>query len=424
MRPVPSPVCSLFTLCDGDFGSEYKKKKKKPGNLSFSRIELNIIQLRSTRGSNFDFEIFKKKISAVRADRTLFARLAVVAQSRSLDMRSVLDYELGPVPWSLATPDGGLVKTDKSCLLHLLESGTQPVEDVPPMAALILDGMAVLQTTRPTGDTFSHLADQVFRYATQGLISGGRVELVVDRCLPLSIKSSERERRAAAGMLRVKINQPDQRLPNWKKFLAVSDNKIALNHFFTQWTSPRYAKKLHNCRGNCCNVLTSTKGQTVSSMAVPELECHQEEADTCLFLHAQHADSSRSAVVIIRSPDTDVAVIGCSLAAQIPAQVLLHTGTKERRRYISLSSVAARLGNGVCQALPGLHAFTGCDSTDAFSGRGKKAAFLAGKVDAMQLLGQHFEVSDELVVLCEQFVACLYNKPDVDEINELRYQLF
>ena len=66
-------------------------------------------------------------------------------------------------------------------------------------------------------------------------------------------------------------------------------------------------------------VLTSTNGQTVSSMAVPELECHQEEADARLFLHAQHAASSRSAVVIIRSPDTDVAVIGCSLAAQIPA---------------------------------------------------------------------------------------------------------
>ena len=131
----------------------------------------------------------------------------------------------------------------------------------------------------------------------------------------------------------------------------------------------------------------------MSSMAVPELECHQEEADTRLFLHARHAASPRSAVVIIRSPDTDFAVIGCSLAAQIPAQVLLHTGTKERRRYISLSSVAARLGNGVCQALPGLHAFTGCDSTSAFSGRGKKAAFkmlLAGKVDAMQLLGQGF----------------------------------
>ena len=146
-------------------------------------------------------------------------------------------------------------------------------------------------------------------------------------------------------------------------------------------------------------------------MAVPELECHQEEADTRLFLHAQHAASSRSAVIIIRSPDTDVAVIGCSLAAQIPAQVLLHTGTKKRRRYISLSSVAARLGNGVCEALPGLHAFTGCDSTSAFSGRGKKAAFkmlLAGKVDAMQLLGQDFEVSDELVVLCEEFGACLY----------------
>ena len=51
-------------------------------------------------------------------------------------MRSVLHYELGPVPWSLATPDGGLVKTDKSCLLHLLESGTQPMEDVPPIGRI------------------------------------------------------------------------------------------------------------------------------------------------------------------------------------------------------------------------------------------------------------------------------------------------
>ena len=204
-----------------------------------SHLEICLFPVSKWTLSNFDqhedqtsISKFKKKNSAVRADgdRTLFARLAVVAQSRSLNMRSVLHCELGPVPWSLATPDGGLVKTDKSCLLHFLESGTQPVEDVPPMAALILDGMAVLQTTRPTGDTFSHLADQVFRYATQGLISGGRVDFVVDRYLPLSIKSSERERRAAAGMLRGKLNQPDQWLPNWKKFLAVSDNKIALNH--------------------------------------------------------------------------------------------------------------------------------------------------------------------------------------------------
>ena len=62
------------------------------------------------------------------------------------------------------------------------------MEDVPPMAALILDGMAVLQTTRPTGDTFSH---QVFRYATQGLISGGRVDFVVDRyCRSASSRQS------------------------------------------------------------------------------------------------------------------------------------------------------------------------------------------------------------------------------------------
>ena len=39
-----------------------------------------------------------------RADAALFARLAVLAQKRSLDMAQVLSYPLGPLPWSLANP--------------------------------------------------------------------------------------------------------------------------------------------------------------------------------------------------------------------------------------------------------------------------------------------------------------------------------
>ena len=41
----------------------------------------------------------------LRVDRTFFARLTIVAQTRSLDMRDVLCFELGPVHWSLATLD-------------------------------------------------------------------------------------------------------------------------------------------------------------------------------------------------------------------------------------------------------------------------------------------------------------------------------
>ena len=57
----------------------------------------------------------------VKADRDLFSRMIVVAQSCVLNLREVLSYELGPLLWSLATVDGCLVKTQKSKLLQLLE---------------------------------------------------------------------------------------------------------------------------------------------------------------------------------------------------------------------------------------------------------------------------------------------------------------
>ena len=49
----------------------------------------------------------------VRADRNLFTRLLIVAQTRSLNMRDVLCYELDPVPWSLASVDESLAKNCK-----------------------------------------------------------------------------------------------------------------------------------------------------------------------------------------------------------------------------------------------------------------------------------------------------------------------
>ena len=52
-----------------------------------------------------------KRAIVLKADKNLFARLAIVAQIRNLDMRNVLTYSLGPVPWALANPDGSLTKT-------------------------------------------------------------------------------------------------------------------------------------------------------------------------------------------------------------------------------------------------------------------------------------------------------------------------
>ena len=167
------------------------------------------------------------------------------------------------------------------------------------------------------------------------------------------------------------------------------------------------------CNGDKCSCLTSPDGLTGICTDVPAVSCHQEEADTRIFLHAHHAANNDSATVVIRSPDTDVAVIGCAMAGEIPAQLIWQTGTRHRRRFVNLTNIARSLGCETCKALPGMHAFTGCDSTSAFAGRGTKVAFdlITGAEQrrAMQLLGAEFTVSDELLSLCETFVCRMYS---------------
>ena len=60
------------------------------------------------------------KIISHQATTDLFAKISLVAQIRSLNMRVVFEFPLGPLPWSLAEPLGSLKKTSKASLLHKL----------------------------------------------------------------------------------------------------------------------------------------------------------------------------------------------------------------------------------------------------------------------------------------------------------------
>ena len=96
---------------------------------------------------------------------------------------------------------------------------------------------------------------------------------------------------------------------------------------------------------------------------------------------------------------------------------------------MSLTAIAEKFGEEQCADLAGLHAFTGCDTTSAFSGKGKKAVLdlvVAGGMNlkAMQQSGQTPVVSEELMLLCRQFVCALYGRPALSDLNEVRYQIF
>jgi len=59
--------------------------------------------------------------SLLKSTRDLFGRLLVIGQSRQLSTEKLLSNTLGPLPLSIATPDGSPVKTVKATVLKNMQ---------------------------------------------------------------------------------------------------------------------------------------------------------------------------------------------------------------------------------------------------------------------------------------------------------------
>ena len=79
------------------------------------------------------------KILQLNAQGQIFGKIVVIQQTRKLDLKQIFYYPLGPVPWSLGTSTGELVKTSKSTLMHELEKGPTCVDVTPAPVATIID---------------------------------------------------------------------------------------------------------------------------------------------------------------------------------------------------------------------------------------------------------------------------------------------
>ena len=83
-----------------------------------------------------------------------------------MDLREVLCFELGPIHLAIEGVDDILVKTAKSSLLEVLEKELPAAENIPHDTALVIDGMAVLQSLTSVPDTFANLAAAIFKVVT------------------------------------------------------------------------------------------------------------------------------------------------------------------------------------------------------------------------------------------------------------------
>ena len=88
------------------------------------------------------------------------------------------------------------------------------------------------------------------------------------------------------------------------------------------------------------------------------------------------------------------------------------------------------MGNDVCEALIGMHPFTGCDTVSAFGGQGKMKALklLDANVryrNAFQTVGQDWEVSPELFDIIQEFTCRMYlSRSTTCDVNSLWYDIF
>ena len=180
--------------------------------------------------------------------------------------------------------------------------------------------------------------------------------------------------------------------------------------------------------GQCCHQLRYTNQAVPTVRPISELTCSHAKADTRLLLHANHAARSGWSDVIIKSPDTDVAIISLAMQESCQANIFFATGKGDQERILDICCIVREVGALVCASLIGLHAFTGCDSTSAFHGKGKAIFFHFVKENkqhlmALKKLGQSFNTDTELITQLEALVCQVY-KSQTESVDKASYLLF
>ena len=164
------------------------------------------------------------------------------------------------------------------------------------------------------------------------------------------------------------------------------------------------------------------------------MPCNFEEDDERIFVHLKHA-SSRYSRFLIKTVDSDVVVIAISIFLKVPLRELwIEFGAGKSLKFIPIHEVAASLGPEKSYALPFFHAFSGCDTTSAMSGKGKKRFFdtwcamdeeITPVFIRLSSVTSPDDIMENEIEAMETFVVHLYSKTcNTTDVNEARKILF
>lgn len=208
-------------------------RMKECGTLSFfDTIKKKKLATFSTMNKTKTVKLNNKEIP-LRASKDLFAKIAIISQKRTVDLKATFKFPLSSIPWSIAEPTGTLKKTSKATLLHKLEGQVEPMTIINEKHALVIDGMALVQMTSTTKMTFEQLAKTLLSKILSMGAFADRVDVVFDDYREVSIKNIERLRRNDTCSLLFQQIIPTTEIKQWGMFLSSGNNKNALIKFLT-----------------------------------------------------------------------------------------------------------------------------------------------------------------------------------------------
>lgn len=230
---------------------------------------------------------------------------------------------------------------------------------------------------------------------------------------------------------------PKQTRPNdFSKSLKNIKFKEAVVLFFSEfWTNDSVAEIL----GEKTVFLTleekcfsyHAQGGGVIKSEVPELLCFHEEADTRMIFHVSKLKPNSR--IMLKATDTDVLILLLSHMQDFPTLKIWMAGTikrKEDQECVDCNTLAETLGPLLCSALPGFHAFTGCDYTAAFYRKGKTRPFnILEKNESFQrVFASLTDLSDiddhEKVEKLQEFTSLMYTIKNCSNVNTARSIIF
>lgn len=146
----------------------------------------------------------KNKVTQFKQQANVAFQLLIKSQKTGLqlDLRELMTYQLTPVPYSLATADGYLAKTDKAkAVQHLTKDYTDA--DIPQTSQTltVYDGNATFYYLSDIPDNFAQISSKIFNIIGKS----GDVVFSTDQYLAGSVKSMERRRRGCGEKLILRL---------------------------------------------------------------------------------------------------------------------------------------------------------------------------------------------------------------------------